>query len=240
MSTTTASGRSARRCPAAEVKIESPDAEGIGEVLIRSTMVFKGYYNNPTANAEAFTEDGWFALRRSRQIRSRRASLYRRAQRTSSSPERQERPSRRSRGHYLKTPLVEELAIIGVEDESLGRAGRKLVAVVVPTSIISSKRRSRIHRPLSASISTISGATFRNTSACAEYIVRAGAAPAHGDAQDQAVRTDEADQGRDDRRDRRKPPEKSWDFTRPTRRCLNRMPDRRSRRSSNTTRRKSI
>jgi long-chain acyl-CoA synthetase len=33
----------------AEIKILDPDKEGVGEVLIRGTMVFKGYYQNPTA-----------------------------------------------------------------------------------------------------------------------------------------------------------------------------------------------
>jgi long-subunit acyl-CoA synthetase (AMP-forming) len=36
----------------AEIKILDPDKEGVGEVLIRGTMVFSGYYKNPTATAE--------------------------------------------------------------------------------------------------------------------------------------------------------------------------------------------
>ncbi|KAL2123584.1 hypothetical protein VTJ04DRAFT_4039 [Mycothermus thermophilus] len=31
-----------------------------GSLELRGEVVFKGYYNNPTATAEAFTEDGWF------------------------------------------------------------------------------------------------------------------------------------------------------------------------------------
>jgi long-chain acyl-CoA synthetase len=31
-----------------------------GELLIRSTTLFSGYYLNPVATAESFTEDGWF------------------------------------------------------------------------------------------------------------------------------------------------------------------------------------
>ena len=30
------------------------------EILIKGTTVFDGYWNNPTATAESFTDDGWF------------------------------------------------------------------------------------------------------------------------------------------------------------------------------------
>ncbi|MEE9250015.1 MAG: AMP-binding protein, partial [Alphaproteobacteria bacterium] len=46
--------------PGVEVRIDRPDAEGRGEVLIRGPNVFAGYRNNPEANREAFTDDGWF------------------------------------------------------------------------------------------------------------------------------------------------------------------------------------
>ncbi|HKX84639.1 MAG TPA: AMP-binding protein, partial [Pyrinomonadaceae bacterium] len=44
----------------AEIEIASPDKNGVGEVLIRGPIVFGGYYKNPTATADAFTDDGWF------------------------------------------------------------------------------------------------------------------------------------------------------------------------------------
>lgn len=41
--------------PMVKVKIDKD-----GEILVKGTTVTAGYYNNPAANAEAFTADGWF------------------------------------------------------------------------------------------------------------------------------------------------------------------------------------
>ena len=46
--------------PGVECKILDPDEQGIGEVCVKGDNVFLGYYKNPDATADCFTNDGWF------------------------------------------------------------------------------------------------------------------------------------------------------------------------------------
>lgn len=46
--------------PDNEMKIFSPDASGVGEVLFKGKTVFTGYYDNEEQTKGAFDEDGWF------------------------------------------------------------------------------------------------------------------------------------------------------------------------------------
>ncbi|MGW0122319.1 class I adenylate-forming enzyme family protein [Streptomyces sp. NPDC003327] len=53
-------GSVGRPSPATEVRIDRPDAEGVGELLLRGQSLVRGYWGNEEATRAAFTADGWF------------------------------------------------------------------------------------------------------------------------------------------------------------------------------------
>ncbi|MBR4489609.1 AMP-binding protein, partial [bacterium] len=46
--------------PYLEAKIDSPDANGIGEICVKGENVFDGYYKMEQETAESFDSEGWF------------------------------------------------------------------------------------------------------------------------------------------------------------------------------------
>lgn len=49
-----------RVLPTVRMRVADKDADGYGELQVSGFSVMKGYYKDPDATAEVFTEDGWF------------------------------------------------------------------------------------------------------------------------------------------------------------------------------------
>lgn len=117
-----------------EVKIDQPDDNGVGEILIRGPVVMSGYYQNPRANLEAFTADGWFRsgdLGRfdgegHLYVVGRKKDVIKLPSGKNVFPEDVE-------AHYEQSPFVSEVCVLGLRDEaSAFKGAEKLGAVVVP------------------------------------------------------------------------------------------------------------
>ncbi|MCU1268507.1 MAG: AMP-dependent synthetase and ligase [Acidobacteria bacterium] len=117
-----------------QVKIDGPNHEGIGEVLIRGDIVMSGYYRNPEANREAFTTDGWFRsgdlghfdAQGHLYIVGRKKDVIILPSGKNVYPEDVE-------AHYARSPLVGEICVLGVPDEAHDFAqAEKLCCVIVP------------------------------------------------------------------------------------------------------------
>ena len=117
-----------------EIKLGELNDEGAGEVLISGKMVFGGYYKNEEATKEAFTADGWFKSGDlGRFDANGNLHIVGRSKDVIVLPNGKNIHPEDLEVHYSKTPMVGEMCIIGVKDESSTLAGaEKLLAVVVP------------------------------------------------------------------------------------------------------------
>ena len=117
-----------------DVKIDEPNEEGVGEVLIRGPVVMSGYYHNPDANRDAFTADGWFRSGDLGRFDStghlyivgRKKDIIKLPSGKNVFPEDVE-------AHYERSPFVSEICVLGIKDEaSQFKGAEKLCGVVVP------------------------------------------------------------------------------------------------------------
>ncbi|CAN5868471.1 AMP-binding protein [soil metagenome] len=117
----------------AEIKLGETNEKGEGEVLIKGKMVFGGYYKNPEATKETFTEDGWFKSGDLGTLnKDGHLFIVGRSKDVIALPNGKNIHPEDLETHYLKTPTVEEVAILGVTDEGARAGAEKLIAVVVP------------------------------------------------------------------------------------------------------------
>jgi long-chain acyl-CoA synthetase len=110
-----------------------PQEEGpaVGELAVRGAVVMKGYWNRPDATA-AVIKDGWFLTgdlgyfdsRGNLFLTGRKKEVIVLSNGKNVYPEEIE-------AHYLKSPYIKELAVMGLEGKP-GEGGDRLHAVIVP------------------------------------------------------------------------------------------------------------
>jgi long-chain acyl-CoA synthetase len=123
--------------PTIEGKIldPQPQEEGgpaVGEIILRGPIVMKGYWNRPDATA-AVLKDGWlytgdlgyFDAHGNLFITGRRKEVIVLANGKNIYPEEIE-------AHYLKSPYIKEMCVMGLEAKPGDPSSERLYAVVVP------------------------------------------------------------------------------------------------------------
>jgi long-chain acyl-CoA synthetase len=128
-----------------EAKIIDPQpaedgAPSAGEVAVRAPLVMKGYWNRPDATAEVL-RDGWFYTGDLGYLDShghlfltgRKKEVIVLANGKNIYPEEIE-------AHYLKSPFIKEIAVLGLEGKA-SEGGDRLHAVVVPNFDVLRQRK---------------------------------------------------------------------------------------------------
>ncbi len=121
-----------------------PSEEGgppVGEIVIRGPIVMKGYWNRPDATAEAIQDSwlhtgdlGYFDSGGNLFITGRRKELIVLANGKNIYPEEIET-------HYLKSPYIKEICVMGLEAKPGDPSSERLYAVVVPNFDVLKERK---------------------------------------------------------------------------------------------------
>ena len=132
--------------PTVEAKIldPQPQEEGgqpVGEIVIRGPIVMKGYWNRPDATAESL-RDGWLHTGdlgyldsdNNLFITGRRKEVIVLANGKNIYPEEIET-------HYLKSPAIKEICVMGLEAKPGDPSSERLYAVVVPNFDVLKERK---------------------------------------------------------------------------------------------------
>jgi len=105
-------GAAGKPIPGVEVRIDSPDSEGIGEICVRGPNIMKGYYENEIATKEVI-RDGWFHTGDLGMIDSEKNIIITgRAKEVIVLPSGKNIYPEDVEKHYENTPLVKELCVL--------------------------------------------------------------------------------------------------------------------------------
>jgi long-chain acyl-CoA synthetase len=102
--------------PGIEVKIDSPNEGGEGEIFVKGPNVTPGYFNNAEQTRLAFTDDGWFktgdigkfVLRRFLQITDRKKEIFKTSAGKYVAPQ-------QLQNHFTTSPFIERCLVIGFQ-----------------------------------------------------------------------------------------------------------------------------
>ncbi len=121
---------------------QQPQEEGppVGELAVRGAVVMKGYWNRPDATAAVF-RDGWFLtgdlgyfdVQGNLFLTGRKKEVIVLSNGKNVYPEEIET-------HYLKSPFIKEIAVMGLEGKP-GEGGDRLHAVIVPNFDVLRQRK---------------------------------------------------------------------------------------------------
>lgn len=99
-----------------QIKIDNPDEEGEGEILIKGPNVMQGYYKQEAETAKVFTADGWlrtgdigkFVNKRFLQITDRKKDIFKTSSGKYIAPLVLE-------NHFKRSPLIEQIMVVGFQ-----------------------------------------------------------------------------------------------------------------------------
>lgn len=102
--------------PGVEVKIDEPDENGEGEILVRGPNVTRGYYREEAVTRTSFTEDGWFRTgdvgkfvrKRFLEITDRKKDIFKTSAGKYIAPQVLE-------NHFKQSAFIEQIMIIGFQ-----------------------------------------------------------------------------------------------------------------------------
>lgn len=139
--------------PGVEIRIENPDAEGVGEVLAKGPNVMAGYLDDPRAT-DAVLQDGW--LRTGDlgkltgdgrlQLSGRKKDLILDASGKNVYPDELEEL-------YGATPLLKELSIVGLPD---GKGHERVACLCVPRDAVDGETRDELREKIAQHFADVS------------------------------------------------------------------------------------
>lgn len=137
-------GQVGKPIPGVEIRIDKPNAEGVGEVLARGPNVMLGYADNPEATAQSIDEDGWLHTGDLGKLdKKNRLVLVGRAKDVIVTNAGENIYPDDLEARLGKVDDVEEYSILGVPD---GRGGERIACVAVPAANDQLSRQERHER----------------------------------------------------------------------------------------------